>query len=230
MSFNQIHQVLQDSVTLTQVQATRFFKTEEGEYSAHDKFMGITIPVLRRIAKQYGDINYDILQELLESRFNEERLLGLFILVSQYKKAREEEKERIFIFYLGNLDRINNWNLVDASAHLIIGAHLWDRDRQILDKLALSSNLWHRRIAVVSTWYFIKNGYTESTFNIAKVLLADRNDLIHKATGWMLREAGKVNSHSLVDFLETYRHKMPRTMLRYAIEKFDQSKKAHFMK
>lgn len=230
MNINQIRELLQDSVTLSQNQATRFFKIGAGEYSAHDFFMGITVPTLRKIVKQYADIDCNVLQKLLDSRFNEERLLGLLILVSQYKKANEEEKERIYIFYLDNLDRINNWNLVDASAHLIIGAYLWNRDRQVLDKLALSSNLWHRRIAIVSTWYFIKNDHTDCTFHIAKTLLFDKEDLIHKATGWMLREAGKVNVDGLIDFLETYKKQIPRTMLRYSLEKFDQTQKDYFMK
>ncbi|MBP9791650.1 MAG: DNA alkylation repair protein [Rickettsiales bacterium] len=230
MAINQIQKLLKDSVTLSQNQVTRFFKIGAGEYSAHDCFMGITVPTLRKVARQYDDIDYNFLQELLDSKFNEERLLSLLILVSRYKKAKVAEKEKIFLFYLNNLDRVNNWNLVDASAHLIIGAHLLNRDRQILDKLALSSNLWHRRIAIVSTWYFIKNGHTDCTFHIAKTLLFDKEDLIHKATGWMLREAGKVNIDDLIDFLETYKNQMPRTMLRYAIEKFDQTQKDYFMK
>lgn len=230
MNINQIRELLQDSVTLSQNQATRFFKVGAAEYSAHDCFLGITVPTLRKIAKQYADIDYDVLQELLDSKFNEERLLSLFILVSRYKKAKIEEKEKIFLFYLNNLDRVNNWNLVDASAHLIVGAYLWNRDRQILDKLAVSKSLWHRRVAIVSTWYFIKNGHTKDTLRIAKILLLDKHDLIYKATGWMLREAGKVDASSLIDFLETYKQQMPRTMLRYAIERFDQSKRIYFLK
>lgn len=230
MKVNQIHEVLLKSVTLTQNQAKKFFKTGVGEYSAHDCFMGITLPTLRKIAKKYEDVEYNIIHELLSSRFNEERLLALLILVLRYKTASEQEQKRIYLFYLENLDKVNNWNLVDSSAHLIVGAHLWNRDHQILDKLALSSSLWHRRVAIVSTWYFIKNSHTESTFHIAKIVLSDKEDLIHKATGWMLREAGKVNANSLIDFLEAYKNKMPRTILRYAIEKFDQSQKAYFMK
>lgn len=197
-----------------------FFKTGPGEYAEHDQFMGISVPDLRKIAKQYRGLSRSELHTLIESSFNEERLLALFILVDQYQRGDVLIKNELYQFYLDNLKQVNNWNLVDSSAHLIMGAHLLHADKSILIELAHSKLLWERRISVVATWYFIRQNQLEWTMQIAKILLHDDHDLIHKAVGWMLREAGKKNQAVLVEFLEQHAHQMPRTMLRYAIEKF----------
>jgi len=197
-----------------------FFKVKAGEYAAHDKFYGVSVPFLRKLAISYYTLSLKELQQLLKSPFNEERLLALIILVKQFQSGDEIVKEKIYQFYLKNLQYVNNWNLVDASAHLIIGAHLFAQDKSLLFKLAKSDNLWEKRIAIVATWFFIKQGKLAFTFKIAKILLQDKHDLIHKAVGWMLREAGKKDINALIKFLDQYGTRMPRTTLRYAIEKF----------
>lgn len=164
-----------------------FYKTGAGHYAEHDQFIGVTVPTLRQIAKTYQNLPLEDIQTLLESPYNEERLLALFILISQYKKAGKQTKEELYQFYLNNIIHINNWNLVDASAHLIIGAHLLEGNKEILFSLAKSKILWERRIAIVSTWYFIRNADLACTFKLATLLLNDQHDLIHKAVGWMLR-------------------------------------------
>lgn len=216
---NQIRSRLEKSIT-TQNQTT-FFKTGVGEYAEHDRFMGVTVPSLRIIAKEFADLSLEEVQHLIESPFNEERFLALIILVQQYKK----EQENIYQFYLENLRHVNNWNLVDASAHLIIGAHLLKRDRSSLISLAQSNNMWKRRIAIVSTWYFIRHNDLEWTFKLGEMLLRDSHDLIHKAVGWMLREAGKRDEGRLIAFLDYHSTHMPRTMLRYAIEKISEQQR-----
>ncbi len=209
---------------------SRFFKTGIGEYSSHDVFIGAPVPSIRMIAKQFKDINFTDISILLTSKINEERLLALIILTNAYKTSDEYKKEAIFQFYLDHLDHVNNWNLVDASAHLIIGHHLYDNNREILLDLAIDNNMWYRRIAIVSTLHFIRSGDLDYTFKISKMLLKDKEDLIHKATGWMLREAGKKSKENLVDFLNNYKAAMPRTMLRYAIEKFSPEERKMMMK
>jgi len=206
-----------------------FYKTGPGSYAEHDQFIGVSVPVLRQIAKEFHSITLDELQALLESKINEERLLALIILVNQYQSSNEQEKEKRFQFYLRQLKHVNNWNLVDASAHLIIGEHLLKRDRKILLTLAKSDVLWERRISIVSTWYFIRNDDLDWTFKLAGLLLKDKQDLIHKATGWMLREAGKRDESQLTAFLDQHVDQMPRTMLRYAIEKFDERKRKSYL-
>ncbi len=196
-----------------------FFKTKPGSYAAHDQFMNIAVPDLRKFAKQYRFLTQCELQQLLESSFNEERLIALFILVDQYKRADATVKNELYHFYLNNIKQVNNWNLVDASAHLIMGAHLLYADKSILIDMAHSNVLWERRIAIVATWYFIRANELEWTTKIAQILRSDKQDLIHKAAGWMLREAGKKDQEVLIVFLNQYAHLMPRTMLRYAIEK-----------
>lgn len=213
----------------TPARATCFFKTEPGGYAAHDKFIGAPVPALRKISKTFANTNFSVLKQLLHSPFNEERLLALFILVQQYQKADTLLQTTIYQFYLDNLHYVNNWNLVDASAHLILGAHLWDKDCAVLEKLARSKVLWERRIAIVATWYFIRKGELELTFHMTKSLLEDKHDLIHKATGWMLREAGKRDEIALIEFLKEHADKMPRTMLRYAIEKLTPEKRQFFL-
>ncbi|MGD8306035.1 MAG: DNA alkylation repair protein [Ignavibacteria bacterium] len=207
-----------------------FFKTGKGEYGEGDKFLGLKIPVQRKIARKYTDLNFKDLQNLLNSKIHEERMISLLILVAQYQKAGDELKERIFKFYLKNCRKVNNWDLVDLTAPKIAGAHLFDGDKQILFKFAVSDNLWERRISIISTYTFIKNGEFDTTLKIADILLNDDHDLIHKAVGWMLREIGKLNMQTLEKFLKTRYNKMPRTMLRYAIEKFPEAKRQKYLK
>jgi 3-methyladenine DNA glycosylase AlkD len=200
-----------------------FFKTGIGHYAEHDQFIGVSVPNLRLIAKQYSNLELKHLKQILTSPINEERLLALIILVNQYKSSNQDYKNAIYEFYINNLKYINNWNLVDASAHLIVGAHLNTKSKAYLLQLSQSNVLWERRIAIVATWYFIRNDNLKPTFKVAKKLMRDEHDLIHKAVGWMLREAGKRDQGQLVDFLDQYSSVMPRTMLRYAIERFPES-------
>jgi len=225
----EIKLLLQQSITVPKSKSTLFFKTGVGDYAENDQFIGVTVPKLRSLSKRFLHIPLTDIQELLQSPINEERHLALFILVELYKKNKPEDKEIVYQFYLNNLKHVNNWNLVDSSAHLIIGAHLQNENKNLLIKLAQSQNIWERRIAIVSTWYFIRNNNFEWTFNIASALLDDTHDLIHKAVGWMLREAGKRNTTALQDFLSLYAPKMPRTMLRYAIEKFSIEQRKNYL-
>jgi len=208
----------------------RFFKTGIGEYGEGDEFLGIKVPVSRKIAKQFKELSLSEIQELLDSKVHEERLIGLFILVEQYRKADAEKMQAIYEFYLKNAKRVNNWDLVDLSAEKIMGAYLMDKDKRILFKLAKSKNLWERRIAIMSTFYFIKNGFYDTTFAISDMLLKDEHDLIHKAVGWMLREIGNRNLAEEEKFLKKNYKTMPRTMLRYAIEKFPEKKRQVYLK
>jgi len=202
-----------------------FYKTGPGDYAAHDRFMGVNVPTLRKIAKTFPDLSLDELETLLKSKINEERFLALVILVKQYQKASTYQKEALYQFYRDNLRHVNNWNLVDASAHLILGVHLEDKDKSVLSSLAKSEILWERRIAGVSTWHFIRKGHLRWTFEMAMLLLKDPHDLIHKAVGWMLREAGKRDEKQLMEFLDQH----GKTMLRYAIEKFPEHKRKHYL-
>lgn len=219
---NKIRNTIQQNRTITSEHAKSFFKTDAGCYAAHDQFIGITVPNLRKIANIFNKSDFEILQELLYSTFNEERLLALFILVQQYQNNNLSQRHEIYQFYMKNLLYVNNWNLVDSSAHLILGAYIWDKDRSVLLDLVKSDVLWDRRIAIVATWYFIRQNDLDWTFNIAILLLNDKQDLIHKAVGWMMREAGKRDENILLDFLYHHACNMPRTMLRYAIEKLPQ--------
>lgn len=196
-----------------------FFKTGPGDYAAHDRFMGVPVPALRKIAKDHAQLSFSAIQKLIQSKINEERLLALIILVNQYSKSDNEAKKLIYEFYIKNMRYVNNWNLVDASAHLIVGAYLFDKNKKILLTLAKSPILWEKRIAIVSTWYFTRQNEFEYTIKIAIILLSDKHDLIHKSVGWMLREMGKRNETVLIDFLKKYAKKMPRTMWRYATER-----------
>jgi 3-methyladenine DNA glycosylase AlkD len=206
-----------------------FYKTKPGDYAEHDKFLGVPNPALRKIAKQFLDLSFTEIEELLLSPYNEKRLLALFILIDQYQKGNPLFQEKIVGLYKKHLSSINNWNLVDASAHLILGAHLFTRKRDELLLLASSKIVWERRIAIVSTLFFIRQNDLEWTFKLAKILLNDPHDLIHKATGWMLREAGKRNIDLLKAFLSDYASLMPRTMLRYAIEKLRKEERDHYI-
>ena len=224
-----IQNVLRKSIDSAPQLASKFFKTSPGEYAEFDKFLGIRTPTLRKIAKTYEDLNLQVIEDFLQSKFNEERLFALIILVMQYKKSDKLIQDNIYQFYLKNIEHINNWNLVDNSAHHIIGSHLWNKDRKILLSLANSKNMWERRISIVATWYFIKKQDFKYTTNIAKLLMSDQEDLIHKACGWMLREVGKQNESVLISFLNLYTKSMPRTMLRYAIEKLPKLKRQQYL-
>jgi 3-methyladenine DNA glycosylase AlkD len=207
-----------------------FFKTNKGEYGAGDIFLGISVSKQRQIAKKYFGTGLKILQELLKSKIHEERLTTLFILIDNYEKADETEKEKIVNFYLKNTKYINNWDLVDLSAPKIIGDYFFKKDKSILYKLVKSNILWERRIAIIATAEFIKNNQFKDTLKISQLLLDDKQDLIHKAVGWMLREIGKRDQKIEEEFLKKYYKKMPRTMLRYAIEKFTENKRQTYLK
>ena len=208
----------------------RFFKTGKGEYGEGDIFLGITVPQIRIVAKQCKDLSLKEIQKLLQSKIHEERLLALIILVNQFKKADEDKQKQIFDLYLSNTKYINNWDLVDVSAEYIIGGYLINRSKTILKTLAQSKLLWERRIAIMATFQFIKQKQHEHTFIIAKILLKDEHDLIHKAVGWMLREVGKRISESIEEtFLQQHHQQMPRTMLRYAIERFKEKKRKKYL-
>jgi len=208
----------------------RFFKTGKGEYAEGDIFAGIKVPVLRKIAKQYSDVDLSGLKELIKSPIHEERFIALIILTYKYNKATEEEKEKIFRFYMANLKYVNNWDLVDVTCPRIVGRHLFGRGEELLVELAKTNNLWKKRISIISTMHFIDNGNFDTALRISEILLHDNHDLIHKAVGWMLREIGKRNFHTELGFLEKHYKKMPRTMLRYSIEKFPESLRQQFLK
>ena len=208
----------------------RFFKTGKGEYGEGDIFAGLKVPVSRKIANQFKDLTFADLQKIIKSKIHEERLIALFILTAKFKKGDENEREKIFNFYLENIKYVNNWDLIDLSAEKIIGAYLLDKDTDLLFKLAKSDNVWKRRIAIMSTFDFIKAHQFGATLKISEILLKDKHDLIHKAVGWMLREIGKRDIHAEEIFLQKYFHIMPRTMLRYAIEKFPEKKRLDYLK
>jgi 3-methyladenine DNA glycosylase AlkD len=207
-----------------------FFKTAPGQYGAGDVFLGIIVPRQREVAKKYQSLDFGDLQKLLKSKIHEERLIALLILVARFTSGNQVEQKRIFDFYLKNTDRINNWDLVDLSAHHIVGAYLQDKNRQILHKLANSQKLWEKRISIISTFYFIRRHDFSDALAISKKLLNDSHDLIHKASGWMIREIGKRDQQVLIKFLDKHYKKMPRTMLRYAIEKMSASERAKYLK
>ncbi len=206
-----------------------FFKTGKGQYGEGDEFLGIPVPQTRAAAKKYSGMSLAETGELLGSKIHEERLAALLVLVEKFRKGNEEEKAKIFDFYIGNAKKVNNWDLVDLSADKIAGEYLFGKDASALRKLAKSGNLWERRIAIISTFAFIRRGSNKETFRIAELLISDEQDLIHKAVGWMLREAGKRGKGEEVKFLKKHCKKMPRTMLRYSIEKFSQKERKGFM-
>ena len=207
----------------------RFFKTGKGQYGERDIFLGIKVPEQRKVAKKHPDLSLKEIQRLLSSRIHEHRLTALFILIAQYQKAGPRKKKIIFDFYLKNTKNINNWDLVDLSAPSIVGDYLLDKDRKVLYRLAESSLLWERRISVLATFSFIKNDQFDDCLKIAEILLKDEHDLIHKAVGWMLRETGKRDQAVEEEFLKEYGRVMPRTMLRYAIEKFEEKKRKAYL-
>jgi 3-methyladenine DNA glycosylase AlkD len=210
----------------------RFFKTGPGQYSEGDIFIGVMVPQSRQVAKKFSQLPLGEVRTLLYSHTHEERLVALLILAWRYNSAsNSREKEEIAKFYLDHIKQVNNWDLVDLSAPNILGAHLVDsRDRRLLYRLAGSENVWERRIAIVATHHFIRNGDFSDTLNIAEMLLQDRQDLIHKAVGWMLREVGKRDAAAEEAFLEKHCSVMPRTMLRYAIERLPENKRRRYNK
>ncbi|MEK2690568.1 DNA alkylation repair protein [Bdellovibrio sp. GT3] len=208
----------------------RFFKTGHGEYAEGDVFLGLTVGQSRAIAKQFKELPLSELTHLLSSPIHEERLISLIILTQRYRKADEKEQKKIFTFLIKNRKGINNWDLVDTIAPAVFGPHLFDKDRVILYKYAKSKNVWERRIAIISTFYFLRQHDYLDTLKIAELLLQDEHDLIHKAVGWMLREVGKRDVKTEKKFLNKHAAVMPRTMLRYAIEKFPEKERLRYMK
>ncbi|MBI3980788.1 DNA alkylation repair protein [Candidatus Microgenomates bacterium] len=206
-----------------------YFKTGKREYGEGDVFLGITVPQLRQIARKYLSVNFSQLSTLLKSKIHEYRLTALFILVGKYSKGKLPERKKIVDFYLKNTLHINNWDLVDSSASYILGSYFSSTNKSVIYQLAKSKNLWERRMAIVATYQFIKNNKFEDTLKIAQIFLSDKEDLIHKATGWMLREVGKRDQEIVEEFLRKYYQTMPRTMLRYAIEKFSSSQKKFYL-
>ena len=211
-------------------QTERFFKTSQGQYAHGDLFLGLPVPVLRKKAKACQDLPLSEIKHLLYNQYHEIRLLSLFILVLKFSKSTQTEKEKIYLFYLENIKKINNWDLVDSSAYFIIGPWLQDKPRKILFSLADSQLLWSRRIAIISTFHFIKNNDFSDTLKLSALFLNDPEDLIHKAVGWMLREIGKRDQTELKYFLSTHYKNMPRTMLRYSIEKFPEDIRKAYLK
>lgn len=210
--------------------SARFFKTGPGEYGEGDIFVGIIVPEAREIARQFRDVPMPDIKKLLRSTIHEERIIALFILIFQYQKATPGQQKNIVDWYLAHTRYINNWDLVDCSAHKILGAYLLDKPKKILKTLARSPLIWERRIAIITTYAFIQKNHFDPTLDMAQILLNDTHDLIHKAVGWMLREVGKKSQKTEENFLQKYYQYMPRTMLRYAIEKFPPAKKAFYMK
>ncbi len=208
-----------------------FFKTGKGQYGEGDVFIGVSVPDTRAVAKEHSNAPLKIIDELLSSKIHEERLLALLILVQRYDQEDENGREGLYKYYLKKTKKVNNWDLVDLSAEKIIGRYLFDHPKLIatLNKLAKSENLWERRISILSTYFFIKNRKFEKTLEIARILLKDKNDLIHKAVGWMLREVGNRDKKTEVEFLRKHYKTMPRIALRYAIEKFPENERKAFL-
>lgn len=209
--------------------STRFFKTGPGQYGQGDRFLGIRMPVLRKLATEYRDLDADDAFQLLQSSWHEERVLALLLLVELHRTATPAARTELCDRYLANSDRVNSWDLVDLSAEHIAGPHLWGDSTERVDSLAASDNLWERRIAVLSCFHWIRKGEFGPILRIADRLLDDSHDLIHKAVGWMLREMGKRDEQSLETFLRPRYQRMPRTMLRYAIERLPDERRLAFL-
>jgi 3-methyladenine DNA glycosylase AlkD len=208
----------------------RFFKTGPGQYGEGDIFLGLRVPEVRKIARRFRDLSLGQTKRLLKSPVHEERLLALFLFVGQYGRGDPETRETIYRIYLDHTRYINNWDLVDSSAEQIVGAHLWTQSRDPLYVLARSDSLWERRICVLSCFHFIKKNEFRDILAIVRMLLRDPEDLIHKAAGWMLREVGKRDLSTEESFLRRHGPEMPRTMLRYAIERFPEPKRKDYLK
>ena len=230
MTANQIKKILRDLADpVIAEHSQRYFKTGKGEYGEGDKFLGIRIPVLRKQLKQCKATSLTQTLSLLKSGYHEERLFALLLLVDKFKRADADEKAAIYQAYLNNTKYINNWDLVDSSASQIVGAYLQDKDKQPIYQLAKSNDLWQRRIAVIATFQLIKNQQFDDALKIASLLLKDKHDLIHKAVGWQLREIGKRDLAVEKSFLDKHCQQMPRTMLRYAIERFPEKERKHYL-
>lgn len=231
MSLNQVKKELKQYSNPEKAKILqRFFKTGKGQYGEGDIFLGVMVPEQRKVANK-NDLSMDEIEELLSSKIHEHRLVALFVLINKYKKADEKLKKEIFNFYLRSTKKINNWDLIDLSAPNIVGNYLLDKKRDILYKLAKSKSLWEKRISILATFEFIKNNEYGDTLKIAEILLDEGHDLIHKGVGWMLRELGKrVSQGKEEEFLKKHYENMPRTMLRYAIERFDEKKRKFYLK
>ena len=208
----------------------RFFKTGKGQYGDGDVFLGVMVPYSRAIAKKYFQMPLAKIKGLLDSEFHEERLVAGLILTYKYEKSSDQEKANIANFYLKNAKKFNNWDLVDLTSHKILGAFLVDKKRDVLYQLARSKNLWEKRISVIATFAFIRREDFKDSLALSELLLGDKHDLMHKAVGWMLREVGKKNQDVLRSFLGKHYKQMPRTMLRYSIEKFDEKERKKWLK
>ena len=207
----------------------RFFKTAPGQYGAGDKFLGIRVPATRKLAREFADLPLPDVERLLHEPWHEARLLALMLMVDGYERGDSATRVKLFRMYLSNTAYVNNWDLVDSSAAGIVGAHLETRSRARLDALSKSGNLWERRIAIIATLWMIRRGEFDDTLRISERLLGDKHDLIHKAVGWMLREVGKRDTAVLEAFLDTHSGRMPRTALRYAIERMSVAQKKRYM-
>ncbi|MDD5194909.1 MAG: DNA alkylation repair protein [Candidatus Omnitrophica bacterium] len=231
MKLEAIRQALKSYASLQKAKILqRFFKTGHGDYGEGDVFLGVMVPNIRTVARQYQVLPLSAVKCLLRSDFHEERLLALLILILKFRKGNQKEKNSIYTLYLDNTKYINNWDLVDLSAKHIVGAFLFDKDRKILYRLARSEDLWKKRIAMLSTFHYIERSDFKDALKIALILLNDKHDLIQKAVGWMLREIGKRDMWTEEKFLKTHYHNMPRTSLRYAIERFPQKKRQMYLK
>ena len=206
-----------------------FFKTGKGEYGEGDKFLGVRVPPIRALAKQYQGISLTEILKLLKSKYHEERLLAVILMVNSYTRSDESGQSDIYHAYLDNTHLINGWDLVDSSAHQIVGGYLLDKKRQGLRVLSRSESLWERRISIIATLHYIRLKQFDDTLKISKALLKDKEDLIHKAVGWMLREVGNRDRETLEEYLLKHYKNMPRTMLRYAIEKFDRETRQNYL-
>lgn len=207
----------------------RFFKTGPGQYGEGDKFLGLTLPQIRQLLRDYRDLPLPEIEKLLESTWHEARSLALALLAERYPKAPRAEQNAIYRLYLRRTDRVNNWDLVDVSAPAVVGGHLLERKRATLRRLARSRSVWERRIAMVATWTFIRRDQFDDTLELARLLSDDRHDLIHKATGWMLREVGKRDERVLRRFLDEHGARLPRTALRYSIERLSPALRKRYM-
>jgi len=229
-----LNQLIKDIKKLTNPSKAKilqgFFKTAPGQYGTDDIFLGLTVPQQRSIAKNYTTLKLTALQKLLNNKIHEYRLISLLILVEQYQRANLATRKKIYNFYLKNARQVNNWDLVDLTAPKIVGNYLLNKNKAILYKLAKSKNLWEKRIAIIATFEFIRNNQFIPTLKISKMLLSDQHDLIHKAVGWMLRELGKRDQKLLEKFLTQHLRQLPRTTLRYAIEKFPEKQRLAYLK
>ncbi|QOP41332.1 DNA alkylation repair protein [Sulfurimonas marina] len=232
--FEQISIELQNYINKTYQESYKsFFKTKKGEYSAEDIFLGIKVPKLRKsVRKHFKTLSFEDIKKFLYSPYHEYRLFALLVLVAKYqdKNSSKEEQKRIYDFYVENISQVNNWDLVDVTTSHIIGKYLYGKEKSILYDFANSNDLWQKRIAIVSTFYFIKQGSYEDTLNIADILLNDTHDLIHKAVGWAIRNVGNKNEQIMLEYLQSRYKTMPRTTLRYAIEKLDKEIRQKYLK